>query len=107
MYSCSTEFLKLTICTKMDLALNNLQGLICYKTQLTHQPTKDFVSWKCFLNGSGNRCSIPGPVIPKTQKMVLEAAYLTLSIKRYGYKVKWPYQEEGVAPSRGNWVIAN
>ena len=28
-----------TICVKMDLALNNLQRLICHKTQTTNQPT--------------------------------------------------------------------
>ena len=28
-----------TICIKMDLALNNLQRLICRKTQPTNQPT--------------------------------------------------------------------
>ena len=26
---------------KQDLALNNLQGLICHKSQLTNQPTKN------------------------------------------------------------------
>ena len=28
----------MTICTKMDLVLNNLQRLICRKTQTTNQP---------------------------------------------------------------------
>ena len=34
MYSCWTELfeIELTSCIKMDLALNNLQGLICHKT---------------------------------------------------------------------------
>ena len=43
-----------------------------------------------FANGSGDLGSIPGPVIPKTQEMVLDASilYLTLSIIRYGSKVK-------------------
>ena len=38
-YSCSTELfeIELTIYIKMDLALNNLQRLICHKTQLTNQ----------------------------------------------------------------------
>ena len=31
---------------------------------------------KVFANGPGDRGSIPGPVIPKTQKMVLDAALL-------------------------------
>ena len=29
--------IKVTICIKMDLALNNLQRLICHKTQPTNQ----------------------------------------------------------------------
>ena len=38
MYSCLTELFKIevTICVKMDLALNNLQSLICHKTQPTN-----------------------------------------------------------------------
>ena len=31
---------------------------------------------RVFTNGSGDRGSIPGRVIPKTQKMVLDAALL-------------------------------
>ena len=36
-YSCKTELfeIELIICIKMDLALNNLQRLICHKTQKT------------------------------------------------------------------------
>ena len=30
--------IELIVYIKMDLALNNLQGLICHKTQLTNQP---------------------------------------------------------------------
>ena len=29
--------IELTICLKMDLALNNLQRMICHKNQLTNQ----------------------------------------------------------------------
>ena len=32
--------IELVICIKMDLALNNLQRLICHKTQPTNQPIK-------------------------------------------------------------------
>ena len=31
--------IELIICIKMDLALNNLQRLICHKTQTSNQPT--------------------------------------------------------------------
>ena len=41
-YLCQTELfeMELIMCIKMDLALNNLQRLICYKTQTTNQPNK-------------------------------------------------------------------
>ena len=41
MYSCLTELFEIEpfICIKMDLALNNLQILICHKTLPTNQPT--------------------------------------------------------------------
>ena len=32
---------------------------------------------RVFVNGPGDRCSIPGRVIPKTQKMVLDTALLS------------------------------
>ena len=33
---------------------------------------------RVFANGPGDQGSIPGPVIPKTQKMVLDAALLNI-----------------------------
>ena len=48
MYSCYTELfeIELFICITMDLALNNLQRLICHKTQTTNptweKTTDDF-----------------------------------------------------------------
>ena len=41
---------------------------------------------RVFANGLGDLVSIPGGVIPKTQKMVLDAA--SLSIIRYGSRIK-------------------
>ena len=39
--------IELLICLKMDLALNNLQRLICHKIQPTNQPTNDcFTDWE-------------------------------------------------------------
>ena len=34
---------KLNRCIKMDLALDNLQWLICHKTQSTNQPTNQIL----------------------------------------------------------------
>ena len=44
---------------------------------------------RVFANGPGNQGSIPGRVILKTQKIVLDAALLTLRIIRNGSRVKW------------------
>ena len=41
---------------------------------------------RVFANGLGDQGSIPGRVIPKTQKMVLDAALL--STQRYDIKIK-------------------
>ena len=40
MYLCLIEFfeIELIICLKLDFMLNNLQRLICHKTQTTNQP---------------------------------------------------------------------
>ena len=54
---------------------------------------------RVFANGPGDLGSIPGRVIPKTLKMVLD----TLSIIRYGSRVKWSNPGNGVAPSPTPW----
>ena len=36
----------------------------------------DYIMISVFVNGSGDRISIPGRVIPKTQKMILDAFLL-------------------------------
>ena len=41
-----------------------------------------------FANDPGDRGSILRQVIPKTEEMVLDAALLTISIIRYGSRVK-------------------
>ena len=47
----------------------------------------------------GDLGSIPGRVIPKTQKWYLMPPYLTFSIIRYGSMVKWSNPGKGVSPS--------
>ena len=49
-------------------------------------------------NGPEDRGSIPGRVIPKTQKMVLDVALLN-SIIMYRSRVKWSNPRKGLAPS--------
>ena len=53
---------------------------------------------KVRADGPRNRGSIPGRVIPKTQKMVLDTC-LTLNIIRYVSRIEWSNPGKGVAPS--------
>ena len=50
--------------------------------------------------------AIPGWVIQKTQKMVLDASYLTLSIIRYGSRVSGVIQEKELHPYLHLGVVA-
>ena len=52
---------------------------------------------ECLPNGPEDRGSIPGRVIPKTQKMVLDA-FLNTQFIRDGSRVKWSNLGKGVAP---------
>ena len=52
----------------------------------------------------GDRGSIPGQVIPKTQKMVLDAALL--NTQYYKVRVKWSNSGKGVAPPFHLGVVA-
>ena len=54
---------------------------------------------RVFANGPGDRGSVPGQVIPKTQKWYLMPPCLTLSIIRYGSRVKLSNPGKGVVPS--------
>ena len=47
-----------------------------------------------FANGLGDRGSIPGWVIPKTQKMVLDAAFLNTHHYKVRVKSKWSNPRE-------------
>ena len=52
-----------------------------------------------FTNGPGELDSIPGRVIPKTQKMLLDVFLLNTQ----HYKVKWNNPGKGAAPSPTPW----
>ena len=98
----------------MDLALNNLQRLICHKTQPTNLSiylyiyiyiyicthtnwTIGLMSW-VLAYGLGDQISIPGRVIPKTQKMVLDSALLNTQHHKVRIKDKSSSLRNGVAP---------
>ena len=59
--------------------LQNIEDSGPYFTKLYHAIG---LMSRMFTKGPGDRGSIPGRVIPKTQTMVLDAACLTLSIIR-------------------------
>ena len=54
---------------------------------------------RVFANGPGDRGSIPGCVIPKTQKMLLDASLLNIQQYKVGITGKVEQSREGVAPS--------
>ena len=54
---------------------------------------------RVFTNGLGDRGSISGQVIPKTQKWYLIPPCLTVNIIRYGSRVNWSNPGKWVAPS--------
>ena len=54
---------------------------------------------RVFANGLGDRGSIPGRVIAKTQKWYLMPPCLALSTIRWGSRVMWSNPGSGVAPS--------
>ena len=57
---------------KEDLGLNKQQWLICHKTQ----PNQSCRVGRVFGKGPGDLGSIPGRIIPKTLKMVLDTSLL-------------------------------
>ena len=50
---------------------------------------------RVFVNGSGDSGSISGPVMPKTQKMVLDAALLNIQLYKVRIKDKAEQSMEG------------
>ena len=61
---------------------------------------------RVFANGPSDRGSIPGRVIPKTQKRYLMPLCLTLSIIRYRSSVKWSNPGKEQRPTLHLGVVA-
>ena len=53
---------------------------------------------RVFASGQGDQGSIPGRVIPKTQKIVLDASLLNTLHYKVWIKVKWINLGEGITP---------
>ena len=62
-----------------------------------------YIGVRVFANGPGDLCSIPGRVIPKTQKMVLDASLLSTQHYKVWIKGKIEQSWKGVAPSPTHW----
>ena len=58
---------------------------------------------RVFANGPGDLGSNPGRVIPKTQKMVLDASLLSTQHYKVRIKGKVEQSRKGVAPSPTHW----
>ena len=58
---------------------------------------------RVFANGPGDLGSIPGRVIPKTQKMVLDASLISTQHYKVRIKGKVEQSRKGVAPSPTHW----
>ena len=54
---------------------------------------------RVFINDLGDWSLIPGQVMPKTQKMVLDTSLLNIQQYKVRIKSKWSKSEKGVAPS--------
>ena len=61
---------------------------------------------RMFVNGLEDQSSIPGWVIPKTQKMLLDASLLKTQHYKVWIKGKWYNPGKGVAPSLHLGVVA-
>ena len=89
---------KFRIWTKKSSSVFRVSGLV-------------FIFWipdiglevRVLANGPGDLGSIPGRVIPKTQKMVLDASLLNTQHYKVRIKGKVEQSREGVAPSPTHW----
>ena len=72
----------------VQLLLSNFLQLSDMKYSHEIQIIKLFLVMRVYANGPGDRGSIPGRIIPKTQKMVLDAALLYTQHYKVRIKIK-------------------
>ena len=73
---------------------------------LTYYIHKVGIMVKVFTNGLGDQGSIPGWVIPKVQKMVLDTSLLNTQHYKVRIKDKWRSPRKGVALSPTSWYCS-
>ena len=81
---------------QIDWIAGRLQALYIYIPDIG-------LAVRVFTNGPGDVGLIPGRVIPKTQKMVLDASLLNTQHYKVRIKGKVEQFREGVAPSPTPW----
>ena len=74
-------------------------------TLLTYIYTGHCIMVRVFANGPGDLGSIPGRVILKTQKMVLNAIFL--NTQHYKVRLKWSNPGKGIVHSPTPWRSSN
>ena len=84
------------------LSMQSLLRLKLFFNYSKHRPDIG-LAVRVFANGPGDLGSIPGRVIPKTQKMVLDASLLNTQHYKVQIKGKVEPSREGVAPSPTSW----
>ena len=91
------------ICTLMSIHIYKLcTGIQFYFIHTSvYRPISIMV--KVFANGPGDRGSIPGRVIPKTQKMVLDISLLNTQHYKVQIKGKWSNPRKELANSPTPW----
>ena len=88
----------------MTISVQN--GLVSNNNQVIQHILDIGLGVRVFANGPGDLGSIPGRVIPKTQKMVLDASLLNTQHYKVRIKGKVEQSREGVAPSLHLGVVA-
>ena len=81
-----------------NLSMNKILTLIPCSLFLLYLYIYIGLAVRVFANGPGDLVSIPGRVIPKTQKMVLDASLLNTQHYKVWIKGKVEQSREGVAP---------
>ena len=103
---------KIEIDKTLELMSNNILSFVrnnfkrvsnAYPTYSKYKIPDIGLAVRVFTNGPGDLGSIPGRVIPKTQKMVLDASLLNTQHYKVRIKGKVKQSREGVAPSPTPW----
>ena len=87
----SSETLSLSLSISLSLSLSHTH---------THTHTHTHgIMVRMFATGPRDQCSIPAQVIPKTEKMVLDASLLNAQQYKVRIKGNWSNPGKGVTPS--------